>query len=58
MRRMKITDEQLQEFIAIYEDEFGVKLTQQEATEEANHVLNLLRALSNLPCREDDHMAG
>ena len=56
--RMKISEEQLQEFVDIYEREFGVTLDKQAANEEAQHVLNLLRALGETPCSVSEGVAG
>jgi predicted enzyme related to lactoylglutathione lyase len=43
---MTITGEQLDKFIALYQSEFGVELTREEAYESASHLVHLVKGLA------------
>lgn len=42
---MQLGDEQIKEFKAIYEKEFGVKLNDKDALEKATKVINFVRLI-------------
>lgn len=51
---MKLTDQQLAEFIAIYKAKFGKELTTSEALEKGTSLLNLIKTILLENKRQED----